>query len=63
MKQKFGKYFFLVPLGLFVLSLSLILRQFSHLPDLTSGLITGAGLGLTLLPFVIRKMKLRQNKF
>lgn len=61
MKIKSDKTFLLIPIGLFVLSLSLLMRQLYHMQDLQSGILTGVGLGLILLPFVIRKIKLRRR--
>jgi len=54
MKQRFGKHFYLIPLGLFISSLSVILFRFIEVPDLVKGVGFGIGLGLMLVPFIKR---------
>lgn len=57
MKQKFGKRFVLIPIGLFLIAGTLILTQFLPVPDLVSGLLFGTAIGLMVLPFLYRKIK------
>lgn len=57
MKQKFGKRFVLIPIGLFFISGTLAVSQFAQLPDLLRGLLFGTGIGLMVLPFIYRKIK------
>ncbi len=54
MKQRFGKYFFLIPLGLFISALSVILFRYVSAPDMVLGALFGAGIGLMLLAFIKR---------
>lgn len=57
MKQKFGKWFILIPIGLFFLSGTMIITQFTNTPDVVSGLLFGIGIGLIALPFILKKIK------
>jgi hypothetical protein len=57
MKQKFGKRFILIPIGLFVISGTLILSQLTNTPDLIKGISFGVGIGLTALPIFLKKLK------
>lgn len=57
MKQKFGKSFVLVPIGLFFIALSLILARAIALPDVIRGLSMGVGIGLMLLAFILPKVR------
>lgn len=55
MKQKFGKLFILMPIGLFLISASMIAMKTMALPDSLTGMIFGIGIGLELLPFILMK--------
>lgn len=57
MKQKFGKSFVLVPIGLFFIALTLILSREIVLPDVIRGFSLGVGLGLMILAFIFRKIR------
>lgn len=54
MKHRFGKYFYLIPLGLLVSSVSQILFRFIEVSDSVKGLSIGIGIGITLLAFIKR---------
>jgi uncharacterized membrane protein len=56
MKQKFGKQFALVPVGLLVISIAIAISQLTHLPDALKGLLFGIGIGLTMLPILLNKI-------
>lgn len=58
MKQKFEKRFVLIPIGLFLISGTLIVAKFQPMPDLVRGLLFGTGFGLMILPFLYRKIRL-----
>lgn len=57
MKQTFGKFSILIPVGLFFLSGALIANNFIPLGDLIKGCLMGAGIGLIILPFLLTKVK------
>lgn len=57
MKQNFGKYFILIPIGLFFLAGSTIIAQFVNVSDNGKGILFGIGVGLILLPFILKKFK------
>lgn len=57
MKQKFGKWFVLIPIGLFFLAGTIGILQFKNMSDLTRGLLFGIGIGLIALPFILKKIK------
>jgi cyanate permease len=57
MKQKFGKSFILIPIGLFFLAGTLLFTQFENTSDMVKGLLFGIGIGLILLPFIVKKIK------
>ena len=54
MKRRFGKHFYLIPLGLFISSLTVVLFRFTEGSDLVKGLGVGVGIGLMLVPFIKR---------
>lgn len=57
MKHRFGKAFVLIPIGLFLLSGTILITQFTPMPDIARGLLFGIGIGLMILPYLIRKVK------
>lgn len=57
MKQKFGRSFVLIPIGLFFIALTFILSRKIEMPDVIRGFSMGVGLGLMILAFVVRKIK------
>lgn len=58
MKQRFGKLFILIPIGIFLISAAMIAMKIMKLPDSLVGLVFGIGIGLKLLPFILsRKVK------
>ena len=38
--------------GLLIMSLSIVITRYTHLPDFISGLITGIGIGIVILGFI-----------
>lgn len=56
MKQKFGKWFMLVPIGLFFMSGTMVITHFEPLPDGVKGLLYGVGFGFMVLFFVSQKL-------
>ena len=58
MKNKFGRSFILMPIGLFVLASALLLSALTTLPDPIKGILFGIAIGLLLLPFI--KLQLRK---
>ena len=59
MKQKFGKSFMLIPIGLFLLSGTMAITHFKIIPDIVSGLLFGIGIGIALmvLPFIFKRIR------
>lgn len=57
MKQKFGKRFILMPIGLFLISGTIAVAQFNHVPDSMKGVLMGIGIGLIALPLLLKKLK------
>ncbi len=57
MKQKFEKSFVLIPIGLCWNSTVLAISHFKTMPDLVTGILTGVGIGLMVLPFIFKKFK------
>lgn len=57
MKQQFGRSFVLIPIGLFLISGTLIALKTLHVSDPLLGTVMGIGIGLCTLPFVARKVK------
>ena len=57
MKQKFGKSFVLIPIGLFVSAAALTAMVTMQVPDFLIGAVIGTGIGLASLPFIITKVK------
>ncbi|MBB5619343.1 hypothetical protein HDE69_000379 [Pedobacter cryoconitis] len=58
MKQRFGKLFVLIPIGIFLISFAMMAMKVMKLPDSLTGMIFGIGIGLELLPFILsRKVK------
>jgi hypothetical protein len=57
MKQKFGRSFILIPIGLFFIALTVIISRKIAMPDVVRGLSIGVGLGLMILAFILRKMR------
>lgn len=57
MKQKFGKSFVLIPLGLFVSAAALTTMVTTQVPDFLIGAVMGTGIGLASLPFIMAKVK------
>lgn len=57
MKQRFGKLFVLIPIGIFLISSAMIAMKMTStsLPDSLIGMIFGIGIGLELLPFILSK--------
>ena len=56
MKQKFGRSFVLVPIGLFFIALTMILSREIAMPDVIRGFSVGLGIGLMILAFIFRKV-------
>lgn len=52
MKQRFGKYFYLIPLGLILISISQILFRYIQASDFVKGASIGVGIGLMFIPFI-----------
>lgn len=57
MKQKFGKSFILIPIGLLISAAALTTLVTSQVPDFLIGALMGAGIGLASLPFIVMKVK------
>jgi hypothetical protein len=57
MKQKMGKRFILIPIGLTIISGALIIAHYTHLPDALRGIIMGFGIGLMILPLAFKNNK------
>ncbi len=57
MKQKFGKSFMLIPIGLFLLSGTMAITHFKIIPDIVSGLLFGIGIALMVLPFIFKRIR------
>lgn len=57
MTQKFKNRFVLIPIGLFWTSGTLLISQFRNIPDGIKGILFGIGIGLMLLPFILKKIK------
>lgn len=55
MKQKFGKLFVLIPIGLLLISTTIIAMKTMNLPDSLAGILFGIGIGLEVLPFILSK--------
>ena len=53
MKNKFGRSFILMPIGLFLLASTLLLSSLSTLADPIKGGLFGIAIGLILLPFIL----------
>lgn len=60
MKQKFGKSFILIPIGLFISAVALTVLVTMQVPDFLIGALMGAGIGLASLPFIVMKVKASQ---
>jgi hypothetical protein len=56
-KQKFGKSFMLIPIGLFLLSGIMAITRFKTIPNIVSGFLFGTGIGLMMLPFIFKRIK------
>lgn len=56
MKQKFGKSFMLIPIGLFLLSGTMAITHFKIVSDIVSGLLFGIGIALMVLPFIFKRI-------
>ena len=56
MKQKFGKLFMLIPIGLFLISGTMAITHFKIVPDIVSGLLFGIGIALMVLPFIFKRI-------
>jgi hypothetical protein len=56
MKQKFGKSFILIPIGLFVMAGTFIVSRYTPLTDTEVGFAMGAGLGLIIVAFYRRRL-------
>lgn len=52
MKQRLGKLFVLIPIGIFLICSAMIAMKIMELPDSLVGMIFGIGIGLELLPFI-----------
>ena len=57
MKRKFKKGTVLVIIGLFVLSVSFVISRYAPMPDMVRGLLMGIGIGLLVLPLILKKLK------
>lgn len=57
MKQHFGKYFVLIPIGLLLISGALTALVTLKISDSLLGIIMGIGIGVAALPFIIMKVK------
>lgn len=55
MKQRLGKLFVLIPIGIFLICSAMIAMKIMELPDSLVGMIFGIGIGLELLPFILSK--------
>jgi hypothetical protein len=45
---------FLVPIGLLLLSLSIVLRQFAHLPNFVNGFLGGLAIGILIISLIYK---------
>ncbi len=61
MKQRVGKRFIFIPIGLMILSGALIMAHYTHLPDGLRGMIIGIGIGLIALPLAFKKNKPKET--
>lgn len=52
MKQRFGKYFYLLPLGLFVIAASQVIFRFINVSDFVKGSSMGFGIGLMIVALI-----------
>lgn len=57
MNQRFWKLFILIPIGLVLMSCALIVFQLTQLPDALKGILFGLAIGITLMPFIMRRFK------
>jgi len=57
MKQRFGKLFILIPIGLCWISTFLAISHFKTMPDFMLGSLMGAGIGLMILPFILKRIR------
>lgn len=52
MKQRFGKYFYLFPLGLFIIAVGQITFRFITVSDFVKGSSMGFGIGLMIVALI-----------
>jgi hypothetical protein len=57
MRQKFGKLSLLFPIGLFIMAATTIVSRFIEIDDFIAAIAYSAGVGLVLLPFIIKPSK------
>lgn len=57
MKQRSGKASILIPIGLFLLSGTMLITQFTPMPDIARGLLFGIAIGLMILSYHIKRVK------
>ena len=57
MKQRFGKLFILIPIGLVLMACALIVFQLTQLSDALKGILFGLAIGIMLIPFTLRRFK------
>lgn len=57
MKQQFGKWHILIPVGLCFLAGAITITQFNIMPDSIKGILFGIGIGIMALPFILKKIK------
>lgn len=53
-KSRTGKWFLLIPAGLFLIACALYVTQYSHCPDAVKGILFGISIGLLSIPFIAR---------
>ena len=59
MNNQFKKSFFLIPIGLLVVSSTFFIQRFTVMTDFTEGAIKGIGIGLMILGLFLMKSDLR----
>ena len=57
MLRKFGKLSLLIPIGLFVMAATTIVSRYIVMTDFMEGIAYGVGIGLVLLPLLIKPAK------
>lgn len=57
MKRKFGKQFILIPIGLALMSCTILVSQRTQVSDSLKGLFYGIPFGIMLLPFILTRFR------